>query len=93
MSFKPTPANESKIIAEATRLTESELTTFGDIAKIVFNNTDSAGIVGDVVYRNRYKIPYWYRIVNKGYHPVADEIAIRKLKEEGYVIHNGQIVL
>lgn len=90
---KITEANKKLVISEAIRLTEKGLTTFGDIADAVFGNQNAGAIVGEVVYLNRYKIPNWHRITNKDNHPIADEIAIRKLKEEGYVFRNGVIEL
>lgn len=91
MKLEVTPVVE-QVIMFAIQRTEEGLTTFGDIATDVYGSTAAGGIVGKIVFENRDKIPYWYRIVNRGNHPVADIEALSRLMSEGYVLHNGSIV-
>ena len=92
MKIQATAANVAQVIGEAVQRTSIGLTTFGEIAFAVFGTTAAGGVVGRIVYNNRRNIPYWYRITNKGKHPVADIEAIQQLLSENFVLRNGTLV-
>jgi alkylated DNA nucleotide flippase Atl1 len=92
MKPKITQENATMIDSIVAKIKHGELLEFGDIANDVFGNRAAGGVVGEYIFQNRNKLCNWPRVVNSGGHPVADEEALKQLKDEGHQIRNGSIV-
>ena len=90
MAISSTYAKHIDLIVTSTN--PGQIIEFGkDIALQVYGKIQAGGVVGKYIYENRYRLHGWWRVVNSGGHPVADDEAISLLKAEGHTIHNGTI--
>jgi alkylated DNA nucleotide flippase Atl1 len=87
--FVLTQLHASQIDTYVLGIGRGQTAEFGDIGLAVFGNRYAGGAVGGYVYRNRFRLNGWWRVVNRGNHPVADDVAIRNLKAEGHSLVNG----
>jgi len=86
-----THANQIDGIVSSTK--RGQIIEFGrDIGLPVFGNTAAGAVAGGYIFENRDRLPGWWRVVNSGGHPVADDEAISRLKSEGHTLRNGKII-
>lgn len=90
--FMLTPANQNAVDAIVLNIPYGSTKTFGEISTLVFGHSYGAAAIGSYIFTQRVKnsYPYW-RVTNRGSHPVADDFAIRKLVFEGHIIRNGKL--
>lgn len=86
-------ANANKIDSIVSNTKWGQIIEFGkNIGLPVFGKTAAGATVGKYIFENRHRLPGWWRVVNSGSHPVADDEAIFRLKSEGHKLHNGKII-
>lgn len=93
MNFSITKTHANQIDRIVCSIKWGQIIEFGkDIGLPVFGKTAAGATVGKYIFENRHRLPGWWRVVNSGSHPVADDEAISRLKSEGHKFHNGKII-
>ena len=70
-----------------------ETIEFGDISFFLWGHRNGGATVGSYICTQKHRQNYpWWRVLNRDGHPIADDVAIINLKNEGHQIPYSVIV-